>query len=119
MFWELHAPFTDAMELRITLSLLIGGLLFLFLRPVFVYGIYLYGQGQATLNQVLLVGVFAELQPFSIYIPKILWTLFTMTPYTGFPPIFPIPLLLLVGLIVLKIIHQTDWKSQSVFPESG
>ncbi|MCK5151774.1 MAG: hypothetical protein KAQ65_08035 [Candidatus Thorarchaeota archaeon] len=100
MIWEIWSPFTDAMRVVISASQL-GGIMFLFLRPVFVYGIYLHDKDKMTYSRALLVGVLAELQMLSVYILMIANLIITNTPFTGLPPIIPLPLLLLCGMLVL------------------
>ncbi|MCK5264062.1 MAG: hypothetical protein KAR03_00510, partial [Candidatus Thorarchaeota archaeon] len=78
------------------------GLPFMFLRLVFVYNIYKYYLGATTRKRVVITGILAELQfalislaiiPFGLSSPGIAAILS-----------IPIPILLIVGLLMLRYI---------------
>jgi hypothetical protein len=83
---------------------LIGRLLFSGLRLVFVGMIHRLYKGTTTRKRAIIAGIAAELQLVTIfYIPFLIMVL--LDPYSTYhyPVVIPIPLLLILGVILLRI----------------
>jgi len=74
-----------------------------FLRFVFAYMMVRVYQGKSTRKRALVVGVASELQYPVIYLLPILVGVFTPFPVFPIPLFLPIPILLLLGFLIIRI----------------
>jgi hypothetical protein len=87
----------------------IVGLPFTCMRLVFVYQMHRYLLGRTTQKRTIIVGILSELQTVIMIFPvfTILSLLGTFELVSGFL-FFPIPVLLLVGLVIIRVVPVTE-----------
>jgi hypothetical protein len=90
--WEVTQPYFIGPPLAILMSLP-----YTILRPVFVYQIIRYYEGKTTMIRTLIVGLIAELQVYFFVLLRVLYL-----QWLYMPPAYPIPELLLIGLLFMK-----------------
>jgi hypothetical protein len=103
MTWMMiHMNFWDIV---IDPLILLSGLALTFMRIVFVYQIHLYLIGRASQKRTIIIGILSELQQIIMILPVyiILSLLGTFELVSSFFFI-PIPVLLLVGLVIMRIV---------------
>ncbi|MGY5880466.1 MAG: hypothetical protein RTV31_09445 [Candidatus Thorarchaeota archaeon] len=100
MSWQLTlTPYVDFM---IDVAFLLMYLPFTFFRIVFVYAIYKYYHGKTTRTRVIIAGLLGELQLPLIGLAII--PIIISNPYLTLMFSIPIPILLIVGLLILKVV---------------
>ena len=100
MSWQLTlTPYVDFM---IDVAFLLMYLPFTFFRIAFVYAIYKYYHGKTTRTRVIIVGLLGELQLPLIGLAII--PIIISNPYLTLMFSIPIPILLIVGLLILKVV---------------
>jgi len=92
---------------------LFASLPFTFLRIVFAIMMLRLYQGKTTRKRTVVIGIASELQLILIfYVPMLLTLLLFPTGYFSFQLILPIPILIGIGLIIMKLsppTEQTMW----------
>ena len=91
---------------------ILSGISLTFMRLVFVYQMHRYLQGRTTQKRTIIVGILSELQIVIMILPvfAILSLLGTFELVSGFW-FFPIPVLLLVGLVIIRVVPVTEVES--------
>ena len=97
--------------------MLLNSLPFTFLRPVFIYMFYRLYRGKSTRKRVLVVGIISEVFVEAIFYFTMIMQLL-LYPYGWFPLniVFPIPILLVIGLVYMKLVpppEVTSWVDES------
>jgi hypothetical protein len=92
--------------------IILSGFSLTFMRLVFVYQIHRYLRSRTTKKRTIIVGILSELQTVIMILPVfvILSLLRTFELVSGFW-FFPIPVLLLVGLVIIRVIPVTEVES--------